>query len=193
MNIMSRLFLYDPQNKAKATGVEVSLSILFPQDQMRKVSPKEPIDIRPVKRSEISLGAEDQAHSLLASMSHEQIKHYDDVYAIGIQKGVNFRDDEKHALMLCTVTIVSYKTGKIFPGDSSAIHVPEEARILVRDEGMEIYDAWQKVFKGDVGIKIKEKRISIYEHLTGKEEFTWISDVVHNALTPLRIERGKCF
>jgi hypothetical protein len=55
--------------------------------------------------------------------------------------------------------------------------LPEEIRTLVIEEKIELYDAYGKVY----GEKIRNKELSLYEHLTQKTQASWFEETVFKA------------
>ncbi len=97
------------------------------------------------------------------------------IYAVEIQMGVNVKDNDPLKL-ICGVSIIAKDESKISIATNS-IDLPEEIRTLVIEEKIELYDAYGKVY----GEKIRNKELSLYEHLTQKTQASWFEETVFKA------------
>lgn len=94
------------------------------------------------------------------------------VHIIDIQKGTNIKDVDQPLKLFCMSRVVAVDQSKISTA-MIGVSMPEKIRELVLG-GMPLYNAYGKVF----GEKIKNKEVSLYEHLTGKSELSWFEEVV---------------
>ena len=176
---MKILFLVDPSNPIKLQAIEDALKDYSETVYYQKITPLEKLDIRPIKRSDMLASAEQQAKNLLVRLSVSIILEYDDIYSIGIQKGTNLLDDDPPCLT-CRAVVIKRDNGECGYGLSDSIPLPDRMRQLVKDEGMELYLAYKAAF----GEKVSNKVVSLYEFITGKPEYLWISKAIQNALIP---------
>jgi hypothetical protein len=95
------------------------------------------------------------------------------VHAIDIQKGTNLKNTGKPLQLICAVSVLAQDESRVSIA-TNTVDLPEEVRTLVLEEKMPLYDAYGKVF----GEKIKNKEVSLYEHLTGSPELLWFEETV---------------
>ncbi len=169
-------FITDAANKNKLDGIQNALRKIPISDIYFDPIACEQNEYKPLNIGSIILALDERAENLL--------KNYENplkdtlVYVIAVQKGVDLTDGQP-AKLICAVSITAKDNSK-FCRVLNSTDLPEEIRTLIK-KGMDLYDAYGEFF----GEEIKQKKISLYEKLTGKSESSWIEETTLNVLKSL--------
>lgn len=135
--------------------------------------------VKPISKKETTTCAFENASALFPLYECSTSK--ENIYSIGIQKGVTVLDEEEPLSLVCAVVIVNADySKKIFA--HKEILLEEEVRFFYKNKKSvadDLYECLELVYGKDVF----EKKISLYEKITGKTETEWFESVVFKALS----------
>jgi non-canonical (house-cleaning) NTP pyrophosphatase len=184
---MALLFITPSSNESKVMAVEFAVQAakaIKKKREVDKITLSEPLNVRPHTLLNTVSDAKTIAKDVMRSFQKSLIMNYEGIYTIGIQKGIILGSEPA---LIHAVAIQQYG-GNTITAVSSSLPLSEKMKEVMLGEPNTKYQLFMKMFGEDVA----NKKIPLYEYLTGKKEYLWMQQTVQHALMPL-YEKNKVY